>query len=327
MGRLSDISILQMRHRFVDRSAHHRSAGASNSERSLNHRRRHLAPMAPDTLPEGMTLRRRYRLVRLISRTAMSAVYLAHDLECDRLCVIKRLAPTERAPSPKGCERAFLREAAVLRALRGAFPELYGLYRDGFGWYMALEYIHGVTLEQVLAAGRPAAWDGLRIADGVLAALGELHGRRPALVYGDLHPRNVMIRPGGEVVLVDMGLARQTGADPPELRRVGTPGYASPEQEAGLPLDERSDIYSLAVLLGDLLEESSLPSELREVLAVGREPLRDKRRTSLGELHRELRLAHLAARYERRVYGLVALLTLVAAGMVALFAALWLASQ
>ncbi len=268
----------------------------------------YLGPLEAGDLPVGMTLRRRYVLLRRIARTAMSAVYLARDLEHDRLCVIKRLAPTERAPAYEGCLRAFRREAAVLRELAGPFPQLYALHRDGFGWYTVLEYIPGPTLAQLVADGRPAHTEGLRIAEGLIAALAALHEHQPPLVYGDLHPRNVIVQPEGAIVLIDMGLARPAGSNPQELRGVGVPAYASPEQVGGLPLDTRSDLFSLAVLLDELLDREQLPEGLRVALGLAQAPLRSERRVSLAVLAREVRLARRAASAEREATSRLALL-------------------
>lgn len=277
-----------------------------------------LGPLEAGDLPAGMTLRRRYVLLRRIARTAMSAVYLAHDLEHDRLCVVKRLAPTERAPAYAGCLRAFRREAAVLHALTGPFPQLYGLHRDGFGWYTVLEYIPGPTLAQMLTDGTPSLTEALHIAEGLIAALAALHERQPPLVYGDLHPRNVIVQPAGAIVLIDMGLARPAGSDPPELRGVGVPAYASPEQIGGLPLDIRSDLFSLAVLLEELLDQEHLPEGLRTALELAQAPLRSERRVSLAVLAQEVRLARRSATSERDATSRLALLASTAIALAAL---------
>jgi len=278
----------------------------------------YLGPLEAGDLPVGMTLHRRYVLLRRIARTAMSAVYLARDLAHDRLCVVKRLAPTERAPAYAGCLQAFCREAAVLRTLAGPFPRLYGLHRDAFGWYTVLEYIPGPTLAQLVATGRPAQAEALRIAEGLIAALAALHERQPPLVYGDLHPRNVIVQPEGAVVLIDMGLARPAGSDPPELRGVGVPAYASPEQIGGLPLDPRSDLFSLAVLLEELLDREHLPERLRTALELAQAPLRSERRVSLAVLAQEVWLARRSATSAREANGQLALLASTAIALAAL---------
>lgn len=277
-----------------------------------------LAPLEAGDLPVGMTLHRRYVLLRRIARTAMSAVYLARDLAHDRLCVVKRLAPTERAPAYAGCLRAFCREVVVLRTLAGPFPQLYDLQRDAFGWYSVLEYIPGPTLAQILTDGTPPLAEALRIAESLIAALAALHERQPPLVYGDLHPRNVIVQPEGAIVLIDMGLARPAGSDPPELRGVGVPAYASPEQIGGLPLDPRSDLFSLAVLLEELLDREHIPEGLRTALELAQAPLRSERRVSLAALAQEVRLARRSAQSERDITSRLALLASTAIALAAL---------
>jgi serine/threonine protein kinase len=218
------------------------------------------------TLPQGIVLRGRYAVERRLARTATSAVYLAYDRYADRVCVLKFLAPTAHGPSTRAAERNFVREAKALVGLNGPFPRIYAVHDCSFGWFMVLEYIHGQTLEQILAAGRPKLVDGLVIADQIVAALDYLHNQKPTLVYGDLHPRNVIVRPKGEVILIDLGLTHIEGSKPLDLRGLGVPGYASPEQQAGFLLDRRSDYFALGVLLDELLDRNELSPVLQQTI-------------------------------------------------------------
>ena len=87
-----------------------------------------------------------------------------------------------------------------------------------------------------------------------------------------------------------MGLTRPIGSDPPELRGVGTPGYAPPEQAAGLPLDEAADVYALGVVLSEVLDEAKLPLFMQTILCEARAPRKDERTVSLEKLRRAFQL-------------------------------------
>lgn len=244
-------------------------------------------PSQPAHLPPGTIVAQRYWVQRRVARTAMSAVYHARDLRTATVCIVKCLASTASGLPPEPARRAFHREAHILATLRGPFPTLLAFGREAFGWYCVQEYIPGVTLEEVLVAGRLSAERGLIIAEALIHALAEVH--RQGFIYGDLHPRNVIVRPDSSVVLIDMGLARPIGTDPPELRGVGTPGYAPPEQAAGRPLDESADIYALGVVLSELLDEGWLSELTRLRLRTAQAPLSTERRVTLGDLCQAMR--------------------------------------
>ncbi|MCX7789330.1 MAG: serine/threonine protein kinase [Chloroflexaceae bacterium] len=253
-----------------------------------------------EALPPGTLLAERFVLERRLARTAMSAVYRAHDTFTDTPCIVKCLAPTRQGLSPAAARRTFIREACILARLDGPFPSLIWLDRDTFGWYLVETFFEGATLAQILASGRPPVEAGLAIALDLVEAVAAIH--RAGLVHADLHPGNIIVQRGNEVKLVDLGLARPIGVELPDLRGAGVPGYASPEQIAGEPLDESTDVYTLSIVLSELLEVGQLPAYLRIILNEAQAPLRAERRVGLADVGRALRLSrgsHIATHASR----------------------------
>jgi serine/threonine protein kinase len=152
----------------------------------------------------------------------------------------------------------FRREATTLANLHhDLIPQIYDYFIEHGRYYLALEYIDGENLEDLLARkGRPGLPERmvLNLAAAICEVLIYLHSQTPPLIFRDLKPANIMITHGGNVRLVDFGIARSFSA----LRgvsMVGTPGYAPIEQYHGLA-DALSDLYSLAATMHHLLTGS-----------------------------------------------------------------------
>lgn len=242
-----------------------------------------------DALPPGTLLAGRFVLGQRLARTAMSAVYKAYDAFTDSPCLVKCLAPTTRGLSPMAARDAFIREACTLARLDGPFPSLIWLDYDSFGWYLVETFLEGTTLAEILATGRPPREVGLAIAVELVEAVAAIH--RAGLVHADLHPGNIIVQSGNRVKVIDLGLARPIGAELPDLRGAGVPGYAPPEQIAGQPLDESADVYALSIVLSELLDVEQLPAYLRIILDEAQSPLRAERRVGLADVGRAIRLS------------------------------------
>ena len=176
----------------------------------------------------GETIAGRYRLLEPLGRSAMSAVWLAHDDELERQVAVKMLAPS--------ADRArFEREARAAAAL--SHPNICALYDYGEADgrpYMVLEYLPNGSLEERLRDGRPLADDEtLRIATELAAGLAHAHGR--GLVHRDLKPANVLFDTEERAKIADFGIARMGGSGTlTEAGTVlGTASYISPEQAGG----------------------------------------------------------------------------------------------
>jgi serine/threonine protein kinase len=199
-------------------------------------------------------LKDRYRLMRELGRGGMATVYLAEDLKHKREVAIKVLEPELAAAL--GNER-FLREIEFTAGL--THPNILPLYDSGIAadrLYYVMPYIQGPSLRDYLAQKRRLPVDeALFIAKGVSAALAFAHGK--GIVHRDIKPENILLQ-NGHPFVADFGIARPAAlATDATLTKagmvVGTPAYMSPEQAAGDAVDNRTDIYSLASVLFEML--------------------------------------------------------------------------
>jgi serine/threonine protein kinase len=215
-----------------------------------------VAPHIPDPLPRGTLLQERFAVTRVLAATDVSSIYVGYDRWFDHKVVVKRLSTD---PRPGGRARAlavrdFVREAHILSGLRHPqIPRLRTAFRAGRDCYIVMDYVDGVPLDQVLAGGPLARVEALAIADSLCDVVAYLHRQRPPIIHADIKPSNVMCV-GRRVVLLDLGLARPRDPATYDAEPIGTLPYAPPEQRCGAPLDERSDIYALVVLLQKLFD-------------------------------------------------------------------------
>ena len=213
----------------------------------------------------------RYRIVQHLGRGGMAEVYQAHQASLDRYVAIK-LMHTFLADEKEFLAR-FEREAKVVATLRHPnIVQVYDFDVDQGVYYMVMEFINGETLKARLQALEAhGEWvsqdDAVRIILAVGSALKYAHER--GMVHRDVKPANVMITLDGQVILTDFGIAKIVSASnlTASGAMVGTPSYMAPEQGMGQPGDERSDIYSLGVMLYQLVL-GRLPFDADTPLAV-----------------------------------------------------------
>ncbi|AUX47844.1 protein kinase [Sorangium cellulosum] len=209
------------------------------------------------------TIAGRYRIVSLIARGGMGRVYRAEQSALGRLCALKLLCPDERREQDPEFFRRFSREAAT--AARLTHPNSVTVFDYGRDdqrgiYFIAMEYIAGRTLHRVLhdEAPLPEARAN-RIARQICRALAEAHGL--GLVHRDLKPSNVLLVDQGDekdfVKVLDFGLVKDVSGLEEELTQkglfIGSPRYTAPEQAMCNELSPRADIYSLGVLLYEML--------------------------------------------------------------------------
>ena len=204
----------------------------------------------------------RYRLEELAGRGPMSEVWRAHDDTLDRTVALKILGPEA------DLER-FRREARAVASLgHENVMRVYDYGEDAAGPFMALEWLHGGTLEDRLAHGALSPDEAGTIARGIAAGLAHLHER--GFVHRDLKPANVLFDDEGRPKLADFGLARAAAGEGTLTEAgtvMGTAAYISPEQASGEPATPASDVYSFGVLLFRMLT-GALPFVADDALAL-----------------------------------------------------------
>ena len=237
----------------------------------------------------GRVFSNRYEIQREIAQGGMAEVYLAHDQLLNRPVALKALFP-QYAREPSFVER-FRREAQAAANLN--HPNIVAIYdwgqEDGT-YFIVMEYVEGRSLRDLIRSEAPLdPSQAAEIAAEIASAFGFAH--RNGVVHRDVKPGNVLLTRSGTVKVTDFGIARvgasdgltQTGSV------MGTATYFSPEQAQGLPVDGRSDVYALGVVLYEMVTGvapftadspvSVAYKHVREdaVLAVGAQPRRSRR--------------------------------------------------
>jgi serine/threonine-protein kinase len=206
------------------------------------------------SLEPGSLFAERYRIVGLCGRGGMGTVYRVHDVLEKRDVALKVLHP-EVARDADGFER-FQREAEILARIRHpSVTPVYGLVRTPVP-YLVTELIDGRTLREELDR-RGAFPTAEAVSLGVTLAGALQAAHEHGVVHRDVKPHNVMLAKDGSVKLLDFGIARTVAFDAKTITRtgmvMGTPEYMSPEQLTSHRVDGRSDVYSLGVLLFELV--------------------------------------------------------------------------
>ena len=229
-----------------------------------------------------------FKLVKPLGRGGMGVVYLAEDTQLGRKAAVKVMRPEMTAYDPRAYER-FLREARAAAAVRhDHVVTVYQVGEENGVPYLAMELLRGTSLSAYLDRNpAPTVASAMRLGREIAEGLAAAHAK--GLVHRDIKPGNIWLEaPNGRVKLLDFGLARPAGPDVPGPDRltgsglvVGTPGYMSPEQARGEPLDERTDLFSLGVVLyllctGKEPFAGANPTAVLTALAVDRQaPARD----------------------------------------------------
>jgi serine/threonine protein kinase len=194
-----------------------------------------------------------YKIIEKIGEGGMGAVFKGVDLMLEREVAIKMLRP-ELARQPNIVER-FRTEAVTLAKLNHSnVATLHSFFRQGDDFFMVMEFVRGKTLEEMIRTQGAMQCDRA-IEMFCMALEGMEHAHKMGIVHRDIKPANMMLTETGSIKVMDFGIARMLGTD--RLTKaghlIGTVEYMSPEQVRGEETDARSDIYSLGILLYEML--------------------------------------------------------------------------
>ena len=208
-----------------------------------------------------------YRILRQLGRGGMATVYLAMQESVQREVALKVMSPSLQA-DPDFSER-FLREARIAAKLHHRHVVgIHDVGRAGEANYIAMEYLGGGPVLARGAGPRPVGF-ALRVTREIGLALHYAHAK--GFVHRDVKPDNILLREDGSAALTDFGIARAADSSTRMTRTgavIGTPHYMSPEQARGRPIDGRADLYSLGIVLYELLV-GRVPFHADDSLAVG----------------------------------------------------------
>ena len=200
----------------------------------------------------GALIAGKYRIVEEVGAGGMGIVYKAEDLKLKRFVALKFLPP-HLVNAPELRER-FLIEAQAAAAL--AHPDICVIHEVGESGehpYIAMEFVEGQTLRDMLRRGPLKPGEALNIAMQVAGGLGEAHGK--GIVHRDIKSANIMVTAKGQAKIMDFGLAKLRGGSSltKSQTTLGTVAYMSPEQAQGGEVDGRTDLWSLGVVLYEML--------------------------------------------------------------------------
>ncbi|WP_286329946.1 serine/threonine-protein kinase [Streptomyces sp. MBT42] len=227
----------------------------------------------------GRVIGGRYELATVIGQGGMGQVWTAYDRRLDRRVAVKLLKPatmTGPATAADELRRRFVRECRVTAHVdHPGLVTVHDAGSEGEDLYLVMQYVEGADLADHLAEHDPYPWEwAVSVAAQLCAVLAAVHA--VPIVHRDLKPRNVMVRPDGSVLVLDLGVASVLDSDTTRLTHtgspIGSPAYMAPEQAMGGAVGPSTDLYALGVLLHELLS--------------GNVPFAGS--TALGVLHRHL---------------------------------------
>jgi serine/threonine-protein kinase len=201
----------------------------------------------------------RYKILGELGRGAMGIVYRAQDPALDRVVALKTISLADDAEGREEYQKRFFLEAkAAGKLTHPSIVTTYDFGEQGGVPYLAMELLEGTDLRTRLKEGALAPTEAVYVARQVAEGLGFAHER--GIVHRDVKPGNIMLLERGRAKIMDFGLARMRAADHKTVTGMvlGTPKYMSPEQVAGSPVDQRSDLFSLGIVLFEMLTGARL---------------------------------------------------------------------
>lgn len=204
----------------------------------------------------GSVIEGKYKILNLVGQGGMSTVYLAMNERANKQWAIKEVRK-EGVYNYEVVKQSLAVELELLKKLNHPYlPGIADVIEKQDSLLIVMDYIEGNTLDRILNAYGPQPMEEvIQWAKQLCEVLNYLHTRKPAIIYRDLKPSNVMLRPNGDICLIDFGTAREYKEKQLEdTTCLGTQGYAAPEQYGGKgQTDARTDIYCLGMTLYHLL--------------------------------------------------------------------------
>ncbi len=203
----------------------------------------------------GNVIAEKYEILKEIGRGGMSTVYLAMDKNLNKQWAVKEIRKKGNGKNDEIVVNSLLAEANMMKKLdHSALPRIVDIIDNGITIYVIMDYIEGESLDKILLEyGAQPEELVIGWAKQLCDAFSYLHSQKPPIIYRDMKPANVMLKPEGNIKIIDFGIAReykeQSLADTTVL---GTKGYAPPEQYSG-QTDQRSDIFALGMTMHHLL--------------------------------------------------------------------------
>ncbi len=205
----------------------------------------------------GSIIDGKYQIEKMIAKGGMSTVYLAKDVQLEnKKWAIKEIKRTgnEKHENDEIIGNSILTEINVMTKLDHQYlPRIVGIKNNGNTSSVIMDYIEGEPLSEVLEKyGAQSEENVIKWAKQLCEALLYLHTQTPPIIYRDMKPSNIMLKPDGNIRVIDFGIAKEYRENAKDSVPVGTKGYAAPEQ-CQCYTDERSDIYALGMTIHYLL--------------------------------------------------------------------------
>ncbi|MCL2529362.1 MAG: serine/threonine protein kinase [Coriobacteriia bacterium] len=225
----------------------------------------------PGTVIDG-----KYEILTALDEGGMSRVYLARDRRLNKQWAVKEIKQSGDKIKDEVIAKSFITEANMIKRLdHSMLPRIVDIISEGDSIFVVMDYIEGQSLDKVISEHGTQSQEsvvewGLQLSD----ALDYLHTRTPPVIYRDMKPANVMLKPDGTIAIIDFGIAREykeerTSSNIGDTTILGTRGYAAPEQFGGLgQTDARTDIYCLGATLYHLLTGNSPADPPYEILPI-----------------------------------------------------------
>ena len=204
----------------------------------------------------GTVIDGKYEILKQIGKGGMSIVYLAMDKRLNKQWAVKEIKKTASGKNEEIIVNSLLAEANLMKRLdHPALPRIVDIIDNGNTIYIVMDYIEGESLDKIINEyGAQPQELVIDWAKQLCDALGYLHSQKPPIIYRDMKPANVMLKPEGNLKVIDFGIAREyKEKNLADTTVLGTKGYAPPEQHGSRQTDARSDIYALGMTMHHLL--------------------------------------------------------------------------